>query len=163
MVSIQSKMLAKGWKRGKKKHDWWLFLEAHKHKQPALIDYISRWLLFLKHQLKRHCVHKNVGLLTSIFSPWGVFSTSKKTKEKLDPVTSGSSHVTYRHSTWVMPRLALRADAVHSFTLSQLSYESFFILMSFSGNWVFQMHTVNSLIDAALRVPLVNALQVPWK
>lgn len=53
--------------------------------------------------------------------------------------------------------LAPLAGAVHSFTPSQRSYESFFILMSFSGNWVFQMHMVNSLIDAALRVPLVNA------
>lgn len=61
-----------------------------------------------------------------------------------------------------MPRLAPLAEAVHSFTLSQQSYESFFILMSFSGNWVFQMHMVNSLIDAALRVPLVNAPWVPW-
>lgn len=31
--------------------------------------------------------------------------------------------------------------------------------MSFSGNWVFQMHMENSLIDARLRVPLVHA---PW-
>lgn len=52
---------------------------------------------------------------------------------------------------------ALLAEAVRSFTLSQQSYESFFILMSFSGNWVFLMHMVNSLIDAALGVPLVNA------
>lgn len=48
------------------------------------------------------------------------------------------------------------ADAVHSFTLSQQSYESFFILMSFSGNWVFPMRMAKSLIDAALLVPLVN-------
>lgn len=59
--------------------------------------------------------------------------------------------------------LTVQAEAVHSFTLSQQSYESFFILMSFSGNWIFPMHVVSSLIDAALCVPSVNVPRVPWK
>lgn len=53
-----------------------------------------------------------------------------------------------------MLRLALRAEALHSFIhMSQQSYEGFFILMSFSGNWVLPMHMVNSMIDAALLCP----------
>lgn len=68
--------------KGEKKHDWWLLLEAHKHKQRALIDEVSRWLLFLKHQLKQHSARWNAGLLAAIFCLRGIFSTGKKERKR---------------------------------------------------------------------------------
>lgn len=56
-------------------------LEAHKHKQPALIDLVSCWLLFLKHQLKQHRVHWNAGLIGVILCLQGIFSTSEEERE----------------------------------------------------------------------------------